>query len=89
MPPTTASCWKSFSPKSARHGPAMAKSLATTVATPAKCVGREAPSMDWLRPPTATVVRTGSGYISSCSGLKSRSTPAPSAFARSPSGSRG
>ena len=36
---TTASCWKSFSPKYALHGPTMANSLATTVATPSKCVG--------------------------------------------------
>ena len=38
---TMASCWKSFSPKKARHGPASESSLVTTVATPAKWPGRD------------------------------------------------
>ena len=47
----------------------MANSLATTVATPAKCVGRAAPSSGSETSATVTVVRTApSGYISSADG---------------------
>ncbi len=62
---TTRSCWKSFSPKYARHGPAIENSLATTVATPSKNVGRDLPSSGPAMPPTLTVVWIGVGYISS------------------------
>jgi hypothetical protein len=39
----TVSCWKSFSPKMATSGSTMWNSLATTVATPSKCPGRNSP----------------------------------------------
>ena len=55
----------------------MANSFATTVATPSKCVGRVRPSSGSDTPATDTVVRIGSGYISSAVGTKSTSTPAP------------
>ena len=73
---TTTSCWKSFSPKNAWHGPTIENSFATTVATPAKCVGRLAPSSPSLIPPTVTVVAIGVGYISTGSGWNTRSAPA-------------
>src|SRR5216110_1420527 len=59
----------------------MLKSLATTVDTPAKCVGRDAPSMVAASSGTITDVAGGCGYISSTVGVKSRSTPAASARA--------
>src|SRR3569623_2034024 len=40
----TASCCQSFSPNTARSGRTWLNSLATTVATPSKCPGRDAPS---------------------------------------------
>ncbi len=43
----------------------MEKIFATTVATPAKCVGRDAPSIADDTPVTCTEVCTASGYISS------------------------
>src|SRR3954447_10391805 len=48
----TASCWASLRPKNARHGPAIANSLATTVVTPSKCVGRAAPQRPSVSPAT-------------------------------------
>ena len=60
-----ASCWKSFSPKKARQLPASEMSLVTTVATPAKCPGRDAPSRHSANRPGSTLVEgTPSGYIS-------------------------
>ena len=54
----------------------MANSLATTVATPAKWVGRARPSSGSDTSATVTDVRTApSGYISSPDGTNSRSTP--------------
>ena len=87
----TASCCQSFSPKYAWHGPAMLKSLATTVATPAKCVGRDAPSIDADTSATDTDVSVGvpNGYISSTLGCSTTSTPAASHIAASRSKSRG
>ena len=47
----------------------MENSLATTVVTPSKCVGRAAPHIPSVSPATCTVVRGGpSGYISSTVG---------------------
>ena len=87
---TTASCWKSLRPKYARHGPTIESSLATTVVTPSKWVGRAAPHIPSVSPATCTVVRVApSGYISSTSGRNIRSTPAAAAVASSPSGSLG
>ncbi len=67
----------------------MANSLATTVATPAKWVGRDAPSSGSDTPATDTVVSTGVGYISATSGTNSMSTPAAAVSDRSWSRSRG
>ncbi len=67
----------------------MANSLATTVATPAKWVGRAAPSSGADTSATDTVVSTGRGYISSTDGTNSTSTPASAAMAVSRSRSRG
>src|SRR5438876_696191 len=52
---TRASCWASFSPKYAVHGPARLKSFVTTVKTPPKCPGRDAPSSRVPRGPASTV----------------------------------
>ena len=52
----TASCCQSFSPNSARSGRTCANSLATTVATPSKWPGREAPHSPSPSPATETVV---------------------------------
>src|ERR671913_181416 len=67
----------------------MANSLATTVATPAKWVGRRAPSSGSDTSATDTVVSIGVGYISSTPGVNSTSTPALSASPVSRSRSRG
>ena len=70
----------------------MASSLATTVATPSKWPGREAPSQPSLTPRTETVVAGGSGqvgYISPTEGTKTRSAPAPPQAGRSRSRVRG
>ena len=58
---TTWSCWKSFSPKKARSAPVWRKSFATTVATPSKWPGRNAPHNPSLTPLTDTVVAKPSG----------------------------
>ena len=52
----TATCAASFWPKKARSGSAAMSSLATTVATPRKWPGRDAPSRRSLRPATSTKV---------------------------------
>ena len=70
----------------------MANSLATTVATPSKWAGRDAPSQASLTPCTETVVEGGSGqvgYISPTVGTKTRSAPAPVQAGRSRSRVRG
>ncbi len=70
----------------------MAKSLATTVATPSKWPGRDAPSHPSLTPTTETVVATGvgqCGYISRTEGAKTRSTPASAHTSLSQSKVRG
>ena len=84
-----ASCWKSFSPKYARQGPATLNSLVTTVVTPSKCVGRDAPSMAAPSWATWTVVRTGRGYISASEGVNATSAPAAPPSSRSRSSGRG
>src|SRR5262245_57040418 len=67
----------------------MLKSFATTVVTPLKWPGREAPQSDAVSSCTATSVRKPGGYISSTDGAKTTSTPASRAWCRSPSMSRG
>ena len=70
----------------------MANNLATTVATPSKWPGREAPSQESLTPPTDTVVDGAAGhdgYISRTVGTKTTSTPAPAQTSRSRSSVRG
>ncbi len=67
----------------------MLNSLATTVATPAKWVGRDAPSMVAASSGTITDVAVGRGYISSTDGVNSTSTPAASDRAESAGRSRG
>ena len=57
----------------------MANNLATTVATPSKWPGRDAPSQQSLTPPTETVVVGAAGqdgYISRTDGTKTTSAPA-------------
>ena len=53
---STATCAASFWPKKARSGSAAMSSLATTVATPRKWPGRDAPSRRLLKPSTSTNV---------------------------------
>src|SRR4029450_4895839 len=67
----------------------MLKSFATTVVTPLKWPGREAPQSGVVSSCTATSVRKPGGYISSTDGAKTASTPASRAWRRSPSMSRG
>ena len=72
----TASCCASLRPKNAVHGPVIAKSLVTTVATPSKCVGRAAPHRSAVSPSTCTVVSGRPlGYISATDGANTTSTP--------------
>ena len=58
-----ASCWKSFSPNTAHCGRTAANSFVTTVVTPSKWPGREAPSMPSDNPLTCTVEANPCGYI--------------------------
>src|SRR5271170_2841481 len=67
----------------------MWKSLLTTVVTPRKCPGREAPSRRSPSPSTSTQVEAPAGYISSTVGAKIRSTPSASRRAQSVSNVRG
>src|SRR5262245_34713651 len=67
----------------------MLKSFATTVVTPLKWPGREAPQSGAVSSCTATSVRKPGGYISATDGAKTTSTPASRAWPRSPSMSRG
>ena len=86
---TTRSCWKSFCPKYATSGRTIAKSLVTTVATPAKCPGRAAPSSRAATGPGWTRVASPGGYISSAPGAKAAVTPSRAQRARSAGSSRG
>ncbi len=86
---TTASCWKSLRPKYAVDGPTIENSLATTVVTPSKWVGRAAPHNPSVSPATWTVLTVGSGYISGTLGTNSTSTPSASAATVSAARSRG
>ncbi len=64
----------------------MENSFETTVATPSKWPGRDAPSQRSLTPRTDTVVAGGSGqdgYISVTGGTKTRSAPASAQASRS------
>src|SRR5437016_7601212 len=67
----------------------MLKSFATTVVTPLKWPGREAPQSGAVNSCTVTSVKKPGGYISSTAGVKTASTPASRAWRRSPSRSRG
>ena len=70
----------------------MVNSFATTVATPSKWPGRDAPSQASLTPRTDTVVDGASGhdgYISGTLGTKTTSAPASAHTARSRSSVRG
>ena len=51
-----ASCCQSFSPKMATSGKAISSNVVTTVATPSKGPGRDAPSIGRSRPETLTLV---------------------------------
>ena len=63
-------------PKNAAHGPVIANSFVTTVATPSKWVGRAAPQRSAVSPSTCTVVSGGPlGYISATDGANTTSTP--------------
>ncbi len=64
----------------------MENSLATTVATPSKWPGRDAPSQRSLTPRTDTVVAGGAGhdgYISLTGGTNTTSAPASAQTNRS------
>jgi hypothetical protein len=63
-----ASCWKSFSPNSAQWGRTAANSLVTTVVTPSKWPGLDAPSIRSDNPLTRTVEANPSGYIAAAVG---------------------
>src|SRR4030095_3000633 len=67
----------------------MLKSFATTVVTPLKWPGREAPQSGVVSSCTVTSVRKPGGYISSTDGAKTTSTPASRAWLKSPDMSRG
>ena len=70
----------------------MVNSFATTVATPSKWPGRDAPSQSSLTPRTDTVVDGAAGhdgYISSTLGTKAKSVPASAHTRRSRSSVRG
>lgn len=86
---TMASCWKSFSPNSAKCGNVAVNSFVTTVATPSKCPGRDAPSIVSVNPATWTLVAKPSGYIVAGVGAYATSTPASRQAARSSSSGRG
>ena len=58
---STASCCSSFSPKIATSQPTIEKSFSTTVHTPSKRPGREAPQRGPVRASTWTVVTTSAG----------------------------
>ena len=85
----TAICWKSFSPKYARVGRVMAKSLLTICATPLKWPGRIAPSITSATGPRSNTRVSGSGYTSSIEGTKAKSTPHSSSIRQSASSVRG
>ncbi len=85
----TASCWKSFSPKKAMSGMTWLKSLHTTVATPSKWPGREAPQKLALTPETAILLAKPSGYIASTVGAHSSEQPSLSSIAESSASWRG
>ena len=86
---STATWAASFCPKNATSGWTISNSLLTTVATPRKCPGRDAPSSFPLSPSTSTNVFAPGGYISSTDGRKSSSTSSFSSSARSRGRSRG
>ncbi len=50
----TAACCQSLAPKTETAGKTQLKSLATTVVTPRKWVGREAPSRPCVNPSSTT-----------------------------------
>ena len=62
------SCWPSFSPNTAMSAWTMLNSLATTVQTPRKCPGRDAPHKprDSFSSTTATLL--SDGYMSAADG---------------------
>ena len=84
-----ASCWASFCPKKARCGCTMLKSFVTTVHTPRKCPGREAPHSESVSVSMTTKVLWAGAYMSSTSGWKTTSTPWRSQMRASRSRSRG
>lgn len=85
----TASCWKSFSPKTAAWHPVRRKSLRTTVQTPSKWPGRVAPQRPEERRDSETVMERSGWYMDEACGAKTRSTPSFSQAARSESMGRG
>ena len=58
---TTCNCCQSFSPKKPNSAPTWPNSLATTVATPRKCPGRDAPSQPSAGPAATIVVAPSPG----------------------------
>ena len=86
---TIASCCASFSPKYATSGCTISSSFNTTVATPSKWPGRNAPHRCPAMRPTRTVQSGGCGYITAGVGANTTSTPNRPHSARSASKGRG
>src|SRR5512143_2086578 len=85
----TASCWKSFSPKTATCGFPIISSFATTVATPRKWPGRKAPHSPFETSITSMKVWNPCGYMSATAGRKTAEVPAARSIERSRASSRG
>ena len=85
----TSACCASFWPKTATSGRTQLKSLDTTVQTPRKCPGRDAPQRRRESASSTTAVLASGAYISAAVGMKITSTPSASQSARSRPGSRG
>ena len=86
---TRASCWASFSPNTAASGRVSWSSLSTTVSTPVKNPGRDAPSSRCPAGPGSTVICCGSGYICAGSGVNTSAAPSSAHTARSSASGRG
>ena len=73
----------------AASGSDCSSSLATMVATPAKCPGRKGPQRWSVRRATVTVVAASGAYISATPGAKRTSTPSAASLSRSAVSLRG
>ena len=85
----TASCCASFSPNTATSARETWKSFSTTVSTPAKWMGRNAPHMTFESLDSTSETVASAPYISSGVGAKTASTPSARRSAKSRLSSRG